>query len=83
MKITYQTQRLVRCPVDGATIAYTIKIESTETIYVEDINSALDEVSSPSSMQEPMTEFLIKRFPKCKITTMGTHGGVHVVCEGG
>lgn len=75
---TYRTQFTATCPADGQRIVYSLEMETNETVMVEAINDALDEITE--DYQESIAQRLHESFPQCAIRLQGVHQGVEIVC---
>lgn len=72
----YQHKFACFCPSNGQQIIYTLKIESQETILVENITAAC--ARNECAYQEQLADFLLKRLGG-KQTITAHHHGVDVV----
>jgi len=76
---TYRTQFAATCPSDGQRIIYSLEMRTAETVMVEQINDALDEIRE--DYQENIATRLAESFPQCAISLQGVHQGVEIVSE--
>lgn len=74
---TYRLSATGRCPVDGAADTYEIEIVASQTIYVEDILSAVSRVFDQPTTQEAATLSLRHTLPG-SVRIRGMHSGVEV-----
>lgn len=73
---TYRTQFAATCPSDGQQIIYSLEMRTAETVMVEQINDALDEIRE--DYQESIANRLFEMFPRCEIRLKAVHQGVDV-----
>lgn len=76
---TYRAQFCATCPSDGQRIVYSLEMRTDETVMVERINEALDEIRE--DYQESIADRLSERFPMCSINLYGVHQGVEIVSD--
>lgn len=80
MNITYETEFVGVCPVDGTPDFYSLTIASTQTIPVEDVLFAISRATEVPSYQEEITRMISEGLSKAvSVRTVGTHSGVKVV----
>lgn len=76
---TYRTQFAATCPSDGQRIIYSLEMRTVETVMVEKINDALDDIKE--DYQESIATRLAESFPRCSISLRAVHQGVEIVSE--
>lgn len=74
----YELTHRTPCPNGGLMDAYAIKIESEQTIMVEDILKAMKEAPSPT-FQEALADWLRNQLG-ARITITGIHYGIKITC---
>jgi hypothetical protein len=75
----YELRILARCPVDEGNDVYECVVESSRTIKVEDILSAVEGFKAQPIFQEELTETLARQLG-ATVTTIGFHSGVKTTC---
>lgn len=80
MNVTYYTDFVGVCPVDGARDDYSLTISSTTVVQVEEILAAIARATKVPSYQEEITQKIAEELPGAEfIRVVGTHSGVKTV----
>lgn len=82
MRNTYRLDIQCVCPVDGLADIYAVTVVASRTIPVEDILSAVKEVTGKPVFQEELCSLLHRKL-NAYVAFKGTHSGVEVTSECG
>lgn len=72
----YELKLQAICPIHQCEDHYDITVESAECVYVERLLEFAAECSGRKETQEAITASWAKKFPNCRITTVGYHSNV-------
>ena len=78
MIVTHEPAMQARCPRDNAIDRYTVTVEATRIVPVEDILAAIAALPEPLFQEEITVRIAIAI--GCKVTPVGYHSGVRTTC---
>jgi hypothetical protein len=79
MRTTHRTTIVGQCP-HGCPDVYEAEFHTTKLIRVEDIQAAIDRLTSGPLYQEELTKLLAIE-TECRVVTRGMHGRFETTCE--